>query len=194
MTTQQDLDRKEMVELRHKLRWTQSALAENLGHSVSAVEHWEAGRRPVPKHVLQFLRQAAANDSQGDQSWMSDLQRAQTYGEILRLAETAEARGDVVKARQHRTSAEEFEATRMSRRAARMAACNYPTDTPVELVTPKSRAAFSGGGRASKFRIDADGAVSAWDGVAKYYTTCHSLTDGQCERLRMDALRMMEEG
>lgn len=51
-------------------------------------------------------------------------------------------------------------------------------------ITTRARA-FSGYGiQQITARVDADGTVRVWDSVAGYYTTCHSLSDSACARIR----------
>ena len=42
--------------------------------------------------------------------------------------------------------------------------------------------------------VDADGTVRVWDSVARYYTTCHSLSERTMNRLRKLAAKSGIEG
>ena len=51
-----------------------------------------------------------------------------------------------------------------------------------KYITIRAKA-FSGEGvRTVRASVDADGTVRVWDGVAGYYTTCHSLSASAIRR------------
>ena len=62
-----------------------------------------------------------------------------------------------------------------------------------KLVTVTCKA-FGGRIGTHTCSVDADGTVRVWDSVARYYTTCHSLSNRTMQRLRKLAAKSGIEG
>jgi hypothetical protein len=55
------------------------------------------------------------------------------------------------------------------------------------IKTDRAYRTYGDGSRCRRFMVDEDGTVRAWDELARYFTTVHSLTPQQCGRIRAEA-------